>query len=166
MRYQLLIAKYLFKQKIYKVVIFLFSFFFLLILIEFLNPRDTEQDTLCFLLGIISDEEASFLETLWIAFQIVSVIYILYSYLMYEEDHSPEFMLLRTNFFFVLKNKTIIFLLILLIFRLILFLIVMVFFNKYIYFPPLVFVVNIIMYMFIAFIALLCYVIFIRKRKL
>lgn len=166
MRYQVHIAKQLFKQKIYKVVIFLFTFFFLLILSEFLNPRETEQDTLYYLLGIFGEDKASFLETLWIAFQTVSIIYIFFLYLTYEEEHSPEFILLRSNYFSILKNKTIIFLIFLVIFRIVLFLLVTLSFNKYIYFSLSAFAVNIFFYIAVTILSLLYYIIFIHKKKI
>ena len=158
MKYQYLILKELFFCKFWKwvliyVLLVLINIYLIYQTVEskFFNPYDIEM-----LLGILPFSRLNILGILILLYQIFLTIYFVYSFCIYEYNHSSEFIFLRINH--IKRNifKIVLILLFIVFLRILYFAIIFLIFNKYYNFTFIIFLRNISYYLIITFITYSC----------
>lgn len=121
MVYQLCVLRDLIKKSYLKFFGVWLLFFLIIFILVMVSPVGVRLSDFYFLLGIFYTYDVSFLEVLWIGFQLLTLIYMFLLFLEFEKYNSSKFLLLRCKMKYVLINKFLIFILFIFLFRLIFF---------------------------------------------
>ena len=105
MIYQFNVLKKLLKSDFWKLLVIYIIFYFCVYCIIKISSIDIVQKDFQFLVGIFTIVNFDFLEYLWIIFQVVCIAYISWSYLIYENNHSKEFLYLRKSLYKIFLEK-------------------------------------------------------------
>lgn len=149
MIYQFNILKKLFKFNFRKLFTVYIIFYLCIYCVIHINTYEITQKEFQFLVGILSKENQGFLEYLWIVFQIICTTYISWSYLIYENNHSKEFLCLRKSLYKIFLEKLLSICFLILIIRVVIFTISYIFLNKYIFFSMYEFIHTLVMHLII-----------------
>lgn len=155
MIYQLNVIKKLFKSNFWKLFILYFIFYACMYFVININSIDINYKDFQLLIGIFSQNSNDFLEYLWIGFQVIFTSYISWCYIIYENNHSKEFLYLRKSLVKVFFEKLFIICVVILLIRLTIFAVSYVLLNTYIYFLFSDFIKSVILYIIIPMILLL-----------
>ena len=131
MKYQINVIKHLTKSKYYKLIITYILFSASVILLSFQNKEFITINTYKAVIGTLTINNLSLINILWFLFQILINFYITYSFLIYDENHSIEYLILRINYNKLIKYKIIIILTSYILFKIIYYLITYFLFYKY-----------------------------------
>ena len=121
MIYQLCVLRDLIKKSYLKFFGVWLLFLLIIFSLVIVSPVGVRLSDFYFLLGVFYNYDVTFLEVLWIGFQLLSLIYMFLLFLEFEKYNSSEFLLLRCKMRWVLINKLLIFSLFITLFRLMFF---------------------------------------------
>ncbi len=118
MKYQFSILRNLFFKKYLKwFIIYLFFMLIEIYIVTSTPDANTKKEAILMLLSLVPFSELGILEKLFLIFNIVLTIYIVYTFFIYEYNNSFEFIFLRTNHLKRNINKLIILLLFIFVIR-------------------------------------------------
>ena len=150
MKYYKLCFKQLFFQKLLKLTIVYFILYGMLILVSFLSNFEFDLFLFNTINGIPQDN--TLFGFLWFLFQILFHIYVIYSFFVYDETNSFEFIVLRESYTKITRKKLLLILIIILTFRLLIFFMTYFIFFRQIAFPYIYLIINIFLYAIITFV--------------
>ena len=118
MKYQFSILKNLFFKKYLKwFIIYLFFMLIEIYIVTSTPDANTKKEAILMLLSLVPFSELGILEKLFLIFNIVLTIYIVYTFFIYEYNNSFEFIFLRINHLKRNINKLVILLLFIFVIR-------------------------------------------------
>lgn len=118
MKYQFSSLRNLFFKKYLKwFIIYLFFMLIEIYIVTSTPDANTKKEAILMLLSLVPFSELGILEKLFLIFNIVLTIYIVYTFFIYEYNNSFEFIFLRTNHLKRNINKLIILLLFIFVIR-------------------------------------------------
>ena len=98
MKYQFSILRNLFFKKYLKwFIIYLFFMLIEIYIVTSTPDANTKKEAILMLLSLVPFSELGILEKLFLIFNIVLTIYIVYTFFIYEYNNSFEFIFLRIN---------------------------------------------------------------------
>lgn len=169
MKYQRLIFQKIIKNNTIKTLIVLYILFLILIInYVMIYPNEINYITYNIILGNINVCNYDFVCLLWVLFNSLLIIYIQFSFLIFEFDNSLEFVILRKPMYVNLFEKIVLLIIIDIIYKLIIIIIAYVFLANYCPFSYNIFISNLYYTLFLSIIALilfLCYYIYYNKKN-
>ena len=159
MIYQLCVLRDLIKKSYLKFFGVWLLFLLIIFSLVIVSPVGVRLSDFYFLLGVFYTYDVTFLEVLWIGFQLLSLIYMFLLFLEFEKYNSSEFLLLRCKMRCVLINKLLIFSLFITLFRLIFFGVLFLFLHNSVVFDWFCFWQNIMLYVGAIFFVFLLYLV-------
>lgn len=150
MKYYRLYFKQLFKLKLYKLFFLYFILYGMLLLVFYLSNFDF--DVYLFNIIIGNFQMDTLLSVLWMLFQVIFHIYIVYLFTTYDKIASFEFIVLRESNRLIVRKKILILLTSTLLFRMAMFLFTYFVFFRSISFPYCSLVFNLCVYIIIVFV--------------
>lgn len=150
----------MFFEQYYK--FFLIFLFFLLLMIFFVLNNSTRIDINSYniILGIPYTLTMSLLEFVWMMFQIFLTLYFCYSLFSYENNNSPEFLILRKSKKNIMIEKILLAITSIAIFRTFIFLLIYIIINSVKNSLLFVFSFNILIHIFQLVISFIVYILF------
>lgn len=164
MIYQLCVLRDLIKKSYLKFFGVWLLFFLIIFILVMVSPVGVRLSDFYFLLGVFYTYDVSFLEVLWIGFQLLSLIYMFLLFLEFEKYNSSEFLILRCKMKYVLINKLLIFILFIFLFRLIFFGVSFLALHNSVVFDWFCFWQNIMLYTGAIFVVFLLYLVTFLKK--
>ncbi len=159
MKYQLCVLRDLIKKSYLKFFGVWLLFLLIIFSLVIISPVGVRLSDFYFLLGVFYNYDVTFLEVLWIGFQLLSLIYMFLLFLEFEKYNSSEFLLLRCKIRCALINKLVVFSLFTILFRLLFFGVSFLILHNSVMFDWFCFWQNIMLYIGVIFVVFLLYLV-------